>query len=57
MPSSERFLRALLLSAVPAAVAVALGPPDPYAWIVVGLGVLLGVLPSAYLLAGAFARD
>ncbi len=53
MPT-ERLIRALLLAAVPAVVAVALSPPNVYAWAVVGLGAVVGAFPAAYLVAGLF---
>ena len=50
--STERLTWALLLAAVPAAVAVALSPPNVYARLVVGLGAFVAAFPAAYLLAG-----
>jgi len=50
--SSERFVWALLIAAVPAALAVALSPPNIYARLVVGLGALIATFPAAYLVAG-----
>jgi hypothetical protein len=50
--SSERYLWALLLAAVPAVVAVLLSPPNVYARLIVGLGALIAAFPATYLLAG-----
>jgi len=50
--SSERAVVALLLAAVPAAVAVGLSPPNVYARLIVGLGALVAAFPAAYLVAG-----
>ncbi|WP_166033682.1 hypothetical protein [Haloplanus aerogenes] len=50
--SSERILWALVIAAVPTAVAVALAPPNIYARIVVAVGALAASFPAAYLLAG-----
>jgi hypothetical protein len=55
--STERTLWALLLAAVPAAVAVALSPPNVYARTVVGLGAVVAVFPAAYLVAGLPTSD
>jgi len=52
--STERLIWALLLAAVPAAVAVALSPPDVYAWVVVGIGAVVAAFPATYLVAGLF---
>jgi len=57
MVSSDRLLLATLLAGVPSAVAVALSPPHLYARLIVGVGTLLGTLPSAYLLVQAFRDD
>jgi hypothetical protein len=50
--SSERFAWAVLLAAVPSAVALVASPPDPYARAILGGGTLVGCLPLAYLVAG-----
>ncbi|GAB6862958.1 hypothetical protein ACFR97_17485 [Haloplanus litoreus] len=57
MVSSDRLLWATLLAGVPSAVAVVLSPPDLYARVIVGVGTLLGTLPSAYLLVQAVRDD
>ena len=55
--STERLVWALLLAAVPAAVAVALSPPDVYARAVVGIGAVVAIFPAAYLVAGVPTSD
>jgi len=50
--SSERVVWALVIAAVPTAVAVGLSPPNVYARLVVGVGALAASFPAAYLLAG-----
>jgi len=50
--ASERLVWALLIAAVPTALAVALSPPDVYGRLVVGLGALIATYPAAYLVAG-----
>ncbi|MFB6255170.1 MAG: hypothetical protein ABEH58_00310 [Haloplanus sp.] len=50
--STERAVWALLLAAVPAALALTLSPPNVYARLVVGLGAFVAAFPASYLLAG-----
>jgi hypothetical protein len=51
--TGERFLRAVALAALPAAVAALASPPHVYARAILGAGAFLGSLPAAYLVAGA----
>ncbi|QGX96450.1 hypothetical protein EI982_17510 [Haloplanus rallus] len=57
MASAERLTLALVVAGVPTAVALVLTPPNRYAWLVVGVGTLLGCLPAAYLVVGTVASD
>ncbi|SEA11747.1 hypothetical protein SAMN04488065_1928 [Haloplanus vescus] len=52
MVSTERFVVASALAAVPTAIAILLSPADVYAWFIVGLAVFLATFPAGYLLAG-----
>lgn len=52
MVSTERFVVALVLAAVPATIALLLTPLNVYAWLVVGIATFVAAFPVAYLAAG-----